>query len=342
MDKNIPIISQLLRLLILENYDEALELVKSDKFNPNGTNTSWHAPVLSAVISVLSNAEKSLEKEGLKTVMKEIAKHKDLDPNIIDAEGETIIMHIARHPQFNWFAPFLMNNQKLDISIKNFMHKDAIDIAFACGNQTLADILLPLKMKGCKGLPKKRVGVKKTIKFTKPTEVNGAGRKNILDRIEKAFDPDKKKNPVSLYALLTSFFLGEYSTCIQIVKDVNFNPNECDRWEEPALSSLIYYSQDAHVTYNEEMFKKIVDAFIQNKRFNVNALDADCNTILMVAMGFPKLKWLTEKLFNIQSARLDVINDSGETIRQIADNCGNGEFYNHLVRKSFETADVVS
>ena len=58
-------------------------------------------------------------------------------------------------------------------------------------------------------------------------------------------------------------------------------------------------------------------------------------------MGFPKLNWLTEMLFGIQSARIDVMNDSGETIRQIADSCGNGEFYNHLLQKTFEEAEVV-
>ena len=62
------------------------------------------------------------------------------------------------------------------------------------------------------------------------------------------------------------------------------------------------------------MFKDIADEIIKNRRFDVNALDADCNTVLMVAMGFP----------------------------QIAENCGNGEFYNHLVRKSFEAAEVVN
>ena len=57
----------------------------------------------------------------------------------------------------------------------------------------------------------------------------------------------------------------------------------------------------------------------------------------MVAMGFPNLKWLAEMLFNIQSARIDIINDSGESIRQIAEKCGNGSFYSHLIRKACET-----
>jgi hypothetical protein len=31
----------------------------------------------------------------------------------------------------------------------------------------------------------------------------------------------------------------------------------------------------------------------------------------------------------------------GENIRSIADGCGNGEFYNHLVKKSFETINSI-
>ena len=341
MKKDIPLISQLLRAIIVEDYASAKEIVTSDKFNPNETNESWNAPVLTAIVCVLSTTDKITDETRFKEILKEIVKHEKFNPNVLDTEGETVLMHIARHPEFNWLVPFIINTGKVDVSIKNFMHRDVITIAENAGNAVLCDILLPLKAQGHKGQPKKRVGIKKVAKVTTMTfssESNG----NIISRIESAFDKDVKNNPASLYNLLSCFFKGDYSTCIQIVRDPNFNPNECDRWEEPALSSLIYYSQDAKVNYDEEMFKKIVEIIIANHRFNVNALDADCNTVLMVAMGFPRLHWLAEMLFNIQSARLDVMNDSGETIRQIAENCGNGEFYNRLVRKSFETADVVN
>jgi hypothetical protein len=233
-----------------------------------------------------------------------------------------------------------MNTGKVDLSIKNFMHRDAIEIAEHTDNSVFVDILLPLKAQNHKGQPKKRVGIKKVAKVVNIT-ANSNSNENILRKVEVAFIDEAKKSPVSLYNLLVNFFKGDYSTCIQIAKDPNFNPNECDRWDEPALSSLIYYSQDANVEYDEEMFKKIADAIISNKRFDVNALDADCNTTLMVAMGFPKLKWLAERLFSINSARLDIINDCGYNIREIADGCGNGDFYNHLVMKTFEMADVI-
>lgn len=341
MRKDIPLISQLLKSIIVEDYASAIEIISSDKFNPNETNETWHAPVLSAIITVISNMDKFDDKNALKEILKEIVKHKDFDPNIIDDEGETVIMHIARHSSFNWLVPFMINTGKIDVSIKNFMHFDAIEIAEKCGNSVLADMLLTLKANDHKGQPRKREGIKKIKKATS-IRMYPTNNKTILERIEAAFTPDVKKNPVSLYNLLISFFKGDYDTCIQIVKDVNFNPNECDRWDEPALSSLMYYSQDSKIEYDEYMYKKIAECIISNPRFSVNALDADCNTVLMVAMGFPKLKWLAEMLFKIQSARLDVMNDLGQTIREIAEDCGNGEFYNNLIRKTFETAEVVS
>ena len=341
MKSNLPVISQLLRAIIVENYAEAVSIVTDKNFDPNETNESWHAPVLTAVINVLSNSDKFGYMENVKEILKEIVKNEKFNPNVIDTEGETVLMHIARNPNFNWLVPFIMNTGKVDISIKDFMHRDVLEIAEKAGNSVLVDVLLSFKVKDHKGMPKKREGIKKIAKVTNINVLSNAND-NILNRIEKAFDPDAKKNPVSLYSFLTAFFKGEYDTCIQIVRDPNFNPNECDRWDEPVLSSLIYYSQDSKVEYDEEMYKKIADIIISNSRFNVNALDADCNTILMVAMGFPKLKWLAEKLFNLQYARLDVMNDSGETIRQIAENCGNADFYNHLVRKSFETASVIN
>lgn len=341
MKKDVPLISQLLKAIILEDYASAIEVITNVNFDPNETNSSWNAPVLTAIINIVSNSEKINDITNFKEILKEIVKNDKFDPNVIDIEGETVLMHIARHPDFNWLVPFIINTGKVNLSIKNFMHNDVIDIAEKTGNSIMADILIPIKANNnFKGMPKKRKGIKKIVKETTVT-VSGKNGYNILDRIELAFEPHQKKNPVSLYNLLVSFFKGEYDTCIQIVRDANFNPNECDKWEEPALSSLMYYSQDVNVEYDVKMFKNIASIIIENKKFNVNALDSDCNTVLMVAMGFPKLKWLAEMLFNLESARLDVINDSRETIRQIAENCGNGDFYNHLVMKTYEEAVVV-
>lgn len=341
MGKDIPLISKLLRAIIVEDYASAIDVITDEKFDPNERNSSWGAPVMTVIITVLGNEDKYQCNKSFREILKEIVKHNDFDPNVTDSEGDTILMHIARHPEFNWLVPFLLCCKGINVNAKNFMKNDAIEIAKKKGNNVFADIIIGFKAENSiKHLPKKRIGIKKVAKIININSNNDANLK-VIERIENAFEDDKKKNPVSLYNLLVNFFKGNYDHCIQIVKDVNFNPNECDRWEEPALSSLIYYSQDAKVEYDETAFKKIVDAMISIPRFDVNALDADCNTILMVAMGFPKLQWLAEKLFNINSARLDVMNDMGENIRSIADGCGNGEFYNHLVRKSFETVNSI-
>ena len=333
----IPLISQLLRSIIVEDYAKSISIITDKDFNPNECNASWGAPVLTSIITVLSdNNTKIIDNKSFKEILKEIAKHKDFDPNKVDSEGETILMHMARRPKFNWFAPFILCNKKVDLEIKNFRKATAIDIAEKNGNTVLADILLGYNGRNHDGMPKKRVGIKKSAK-----SVNICSNVPILERIEYAFEDDAKKNPVSLYNLLVNFFKGNYSFCIQIIKDVNFDPNEHDKWEEPALSSLIYYSQDANVEYDENEYKKIVDAIISLPRFNVNALDADCNTAMMVAMGFPKLRWLTEKLFNIASSRIDITNDQGETIRTIAKSCGNEEFYDDLIKKSFQTVEAI-
>lgn len=338
MKKDIPTISLLLKAMIVEDYASAIDIITKKDFNPNETNKTWNSPILSAMIDIMADELKNVKDEkSLRTVMKEIAKHKDFNPNITDVEGETIMMHIARHSDFNWLAPFILMANNFDINIKNFMHRDAISLAEKCGNHALVDVLLTYKAQNIKhdGMPKKIKGLKK-IKTVVPPNTN------VLQKIEGAFYEEAKKRPTSLYNLLAAFFKGDYTTCIQIVRDVNFNPNEMDKWDEPVLSSLIYYSQDANVEYDEEMFKTIASIIISLPRFDVNALDCDCNTVLMVSMGYPKLKWLTEKLFNISSARLDVLNDMGEGIREIAENCGNEDFYNHLIRKSFETAKVIS
>lgn len=359
MAKNIPLTSLLLKALILDDYASAIDVISRKEFNPNEKSLTWGAPVLSALIVVLSGAPKKEDDKAVRDIIKEIISRDDFDPNIADGNGDTPLMHIAMHPDFNWVAPFILSKKNLNLGVKDFMHRTALEIAERERNTVLADMILAYKGKKAQGtsnvetvkvdkiechlgMPKKRKGLATTAKvITIDTTTSTTGVVSILDKIECAFDDDVKKNPVSLYNLLRSFFKGDYSTAIQIAKDVNFNPNECDKWEEPALSSLIYYSQDSKVTYDEDRFKDVANAIMSNIRFNVNTIDADCNTVLMVAMGFPKLKWLTEKLFNLQYARLDIINDMGEGIRQIADKCGNGAFYNQLVMKSFETAKVI-
>jgi hypothetical protein len=56
----------------------------------------------------------------------------------------------------------------------------------------------------------------------------------------------------------------------------------------------------------------------------------------MVALSFPKLGWLARELFKISSARMDVINDMGETINEIAEKNGTSELLSDLIRRNCE------
>ena len=337
-DKNISIISWLLRAMIVGDYKNALEFVEKEEFNPNEKTKTWGAPVLTALITVLSGMKKFECDPDAKKVFIKIIKNEKFNPNETDTEGETVLMHIARtRNQFEWMVPYILENKKTDVSIKNFMHKTAVDIALHHENSTMADLLMIQNLKDRSShLPKKIAGLKKKPVVDK--EVSLA----MVNRVERAFDGEAKDNPFSLYWVLVNFFKHEYDECVRIINDVHFDPNESDRWEEPALTSLIYYSQDSSFKYDEEGLKKVAMAIVNHRGFNVNAIDADCNTVLMVSMSFKRLNWLTRELFKISSAKIDQVNDMGEDLKQIAKNCYNTPLYEELIKTSYTEANVVS
>lgn len=336
MSKDVPMISRLIRDMIVENYEEALNIVTDEKFDPNERSKTMDSPVISALIIILGGTKPEIIGPKSREIFKLIVNNPKFDPNAYDTDRETILMHIARNRKFNWLAPFVLNNPKTDLSLKNIYGRDVTQIAGYAKNQVVVDLLLTFNIKFTSThSPKKRVGVKKKAAVVSVTS-------KALDKIEKAFLDSRKDDPFSLYNLIKYFLNGNYEECMRIVTNVHFNPNETDRWEEPALSSLIYYSQDSEVKYDEDKFKEIAKAIINHRQFDVNALDCDCNTVLMVAMGFPRLDWLVKELFRISSARIDVINDMGEDLQAIADKCGNSELYSDMIRRSYETANVVS
>jgi hypothetical protein len=217
------------------------------------------------------------------------------------------------------------------------MNKTAVDIAIHNDNSAMADLLMIHRLKKKSShLPKKIAGLKKRPVVDKEVSID------MVNRVEHAFNGDAKDNPFSLYWVLVNFFKHEYDECVRIISDVHFDPNEADRWGEPALTSLIYYSQDSNFKYDEEGLKKVAMAIVNHRMFNVNAMDADCNTVLMVSMSFKRLNWLTRELFKISSAKIDHVNDMGEDLKQIAKNCYNTPLYEELIKASYTEANVVS
>ena len=347
-----PIVSKIMRAIIVEDYASAISIITDKDFDPNDRAKAWNTPMISAIINVLSNLNDIQDKTSLKSIFKEIINHKDFDPNAVDIEGETILMHVARHPDFNWLAPFLFLKDNLDVDIKNALGHDVIDIAENNNNTVLMDLVISYRAirekkkfesgntTVLRGMPKKRVGIKtitKSVVQQPPKDNNEA----IIKKIEFAFEEKQKNNPVSLYWLIKQFLKRNYSECLKIVNDVHFDPNERDRWEEPVITSLMYYSQDNMVSYDEEEFKKIAQAILNNRHFDYNSIDADCNTPIMVSMGFVKLNWLTELLFAASCTRIDVINDSGENLKEIAKLSKNEDLYNRLIQKSYALAEPV-
>ena len=140
MAQEIPMLSKLLRSIIIGDYATALKTVKDNSFNPNDTHLSWGAPVMSAIINVIGDSSLIANKKEFKDVVVNILRHDNFNPNMTDNEGDTILMHIAKHPSFNWAVPYILSNPKTDITIKNFTHRNANNIASICGNTEFIDI----------------------------------------------------------------------------------------------------------------------------------------------------------------------------------------------------------
>ena len=160
----IPVLSRILRALIVDDYATAIELVTDKGFNPNEKSVSTGMPVISAVINLFGNLSKVEDRNAFKTILNEVVKHPDFDPNITDKYGETVLMHIAKHKDFNWLLPFVLAHNNIDFDAKNFMKKDVVKIAESCGNNVFVNVVLMRKGQGNHiGLPKKRVGIKKKM-----------------------------------------------------------------------------------------------------------------------------------------------------------------------------------
>lgn len=160
----IPVISRILRALIVDDYATAIELVTDKGFDPNEKSISTGMPVVSAVINLFGNLSKVEDKNSFKTILNEVVRHPNFDPNVADKYGETVLMHIAKHKDFNWLLPFVLAHGSIDYDAKNFMKKDVIKIAESCGNSVFINVILMRKGQGSHiGLPKKRVGIKKKM-----------------------------------------------------------------------------------------------------------------------------------------------------------------------------------
>ena len=327
---------QLCNAIIAEDYSKAIDIISKKSFDPNERLGTWKMPIISYLIYLYDKGSVK-DENTFRLVLKSIVKLIEFDPNATDDSGETILMEIASNAEFNWLVPFILIKKNLDLSKKNDLGYDVMSIANMSHNTVMVDVLMAYKSKNLKHLPVNLKG-KEIIKQIDLEHEN----EFVINKLIATFCVEQKKRPTSLYNLLMNFFTGKYDECIEIIRDVNFNPNESDRLQEPVVTSFIYYTQDIKANYDEEMLKKVVIEIVNHPRFDVNLVDCEGNSVLMVSMGYPKLNWLTEILFNKSNARLDLVNDLGEDLKEIADNVGNGHLYNALVAKSFASMPSIS
>lgn len=330
--KEVSVLTRLMKAVILENYAEADSIISDESFDPNMKSQTWGAPVLIALVTVLSGVDKIHDKDALKEIFKKVANHPKFDPNVTDAAGETVLMHIARTSAYNWLVPVILMNKDVNLTLQNSLHLDVMQIASRHSNNAMLDILLLHKRSNHRGLPKKIVG---RVKRVKKPDVHLAN--NFMhERLCLAYDKEAKENEYSMYYVLKNFLDMRYDKALEIIRNEKFNPNEMNRWDEPALTTLIYISQDQKCTYTADGLMDIAKAIIYDPSFDVNCLDNDYNTPLMVSMQFKNLHWLTEALFVKPTAKIDLTNDMGLTLLGIAIKTGDREFYNELIQKSYQ------
>lgn len=326
--------SELVRNVLLEDFTAANIIVDSEDFDPNEiSGSNWASPVVSSIISLVNNFSKMEDKESFKELLKKIVSKKGFDPNKADNGGDTVLMHIAKKKEYAFLMPIICKNCTLNLDRKTYVGKTALDIAKRYENEEFINAINEY-MKSTdfyKGMPVKHCGIKKDYAHeVKPKE------KKPID-VSDAFTREQKLNPVSSFWALKAFLEKNYDKCLEIISDEKFNPNEKNNWEEPFLTSLIYYSQDNRVEYDEEKFKDIASAIISKNEFNVNVIDANGDSVIMASMYFTKLKWLTKKLYISCKVNPGIVNDLGLNLRGIAKNMGAEEFLNRMSLQVAET-----
>lgn len=311
------------------NFANAILTSCDEKFDPNEQTKSGQTMLSAIVQKIRFDAPSLINDEAFKSFISTIIDHKNFEPNKRGTMDETPLMTLCRYPECAWVVEMLLEHPDTNINLRSRFGNTAEDIARMQDNDEALKLIFKKKVKNHVVKAKKR----------NPAERKLAKNALMLSHIEGGFRQIQKENETSIYWLIKSFLMGDYEAALSIARSKDFNATEEDYWGEPVIYSLIYYSQDKQTEYDEGWLKKIIDAIFEHKTFNINQTDADGNNILMVSIQFKKLNWLSEKLIENHDLKIDIKNEMGYGLIDVATAAHQEEFLSSIIAKHAVTVE---
>ena len=303
MEENISYTQDLINKICDGDYESAMNVIDEEGFDPNDEVEFMHMPIATYLSELCCDLPEK-ERESVERIIYKIIDHEKFDVNKIDDTHSeyTLLMRLAREEGLHNILDKILERSDVDYCVRNSKNVSAMDLALSYGNYDFIDKIRP-KIMPTKNLPSL---------YMVPNSY-------MFHYLERGFEDNKKEGGITLYNLVKNFILKRYDKCIEIISSEKFNMKETDRWGEPPLQCLVYFSQYIGMDYDIDAFKEIVNTFISRKDFNVNELDFDLNTLPMIVATFPKLNSLNDMLFKLCVVDTSVKNGSGLTIFDIAE-----------------------
>ena len=318
--------TQLLQLILTEDYVGAMALISSEGFDPNEADPLYKTSLIQGLIPQLSSVKSVVNSSGLKEVMMWLISHKSFNPNAKDVDGETILMTLAKYPSFNWLSHIILKMKNLDYNARDSYARTAYGIAKTQHNTEFMQMFMDRSKSSDED--KSQHESKEGDSDKLPSQV--------LQHLKFTFTCRQLENPSSMYWIIKAVLEENYSEALRLADSVHLDTSEKDIWDEPAFMDMIEYIEMAsdEVNFNIDELSKIFDKIIRNRKFNPNMKNGDGNTPIMLAVQYKKLNWLTKMLYDLAGTELHHVNANGENILKIANGAGNDQFVLSLSGKS--------
>ena len=321
--------TQLLQLILTNDYVGAMALISSKDFDPNEADPLYKTSLLQSLIPQLSSIKSVRNSPELKEVMMWLISHESFNPNSKDVDGETILMTLSKYPSFNWLSRIILKIKNLDYNARDSYARTAYDIARTQHNTEFMQMFMD------------RFNPSKPHDEDKPQDESKDESSNelpsqVLQHLKFTFTCRQLENPSSMYWLIKAVLEENYSEALRLADSVHLDISEKDIWDEPAFMDMIEYIEMAsdEVNFNVDELSKIFDKIIKNRKFNPNMKNGDGNTPIMLAVQYKNLNWLTKMLYDLAGTELHHVNANGENILKIANGAGNDQFVLSLSGKS--------